>query len=101
TLAMTVLGLVQGAAAILLTFAVAATAFSPVLSLTDAYALSGLTPRGRAYGPVRLWGSVAFIAGNVGAGMLLEWLAPGHLIWLIAGSLALSVIAALMLTPLE
>jgi PPP family 3-phenylpropionic acid transporter len=101
TLAMTVLGLVQGAAAILLTFVVAAVAFSPVLSLTDAYALSGLASRGRAYGPVRLWGSVAFIAGNVGAGFLLEWLAPGHLIWLIVGSLVLSVIAALALTPLD
>jgi PPP family 3-phenylpropionic acid transporter len=92
---------VQGAAAILLTFIVAAIAFSPVLSLTDAYALSGLTARGRAYGPVRLWGSVAFIAGNVGAGFLLGWLSPGHLIWLIVGSLAVSVMAALALTPLE
>src|SRR4051812_26174692 len=62
-LAMAVVGLVQGAVAILLAFIVAAVAFSPVLSLTDAYALSGLSARGRAYGPVRLWGSVAFIAG--------------------------------------
>jgi PPP family 3-phenylpropionic acid transporter len=101
TLAMTALGLVQGAAAILVIFAVAAVAFSPVLSLTDAYALSGLAPRGRAYGPVRLWGSVAFIAGNVGAGLVLEWLAPGHLIWLLVASLAVSVGAALALTPLD
>ena len=50
--------------------------------------------RGRAYGPVRLWGSVAFIAGNVGAGLLLEVIAPGHLIWLIVGSLAAAVVAA-------
>ena len=49
---------------------------------------SGLGARGRAYGPVRLWGSVAFIAGNVGAGLLLEWIAPGHLIWLIVAALA-------------
>ena len=41
-----------------------------------------------AYGPVRLWGSVAFIAGNVGAGLLLEAIAPGHLIWLIVFALA-------------
>jgi PPP family 3-phenylpropionic acid transporter len=101
TVAMTVLGLVQGAAAILLTFAIAAVAFSPVLSVTDAYALSGLSTRSRAYGPVRLWGSVAFIAGNVGAGYFLEWVAPGHLIWLIVGSLAVSVLVALALTPLE
>ena len=88
TLAMALVGLAQGAVAIFLCFIVAAVAFSPVLSLTDAYALSGLAARGRSYGPVRLWGSVAFIAGNVAAGVLLEWLSPGHLIWLIVAALA-------------
>jgi PPP family 3-phenylpropionic acid transporter len=101
TLGMTAVGLVRGPAAILLTFALSAVAFSPVLSLTDAYAMSGLPARGRAYGPVRLWGSVAFIGGNVGAGLLLHLLAPGSLIWLIVASLALSAAAATMLAPLE
>ncbi len=73
---MTVVGLVEGAVAILLAFAVAAVAFSPALSLSDAYALNGLGARGRAYGPVRLWGSVAFIAANIGAGTLLGFIAP-------------------------
>ncbi len=100
-LGMALLGLVSGAVAILLIFVTSAVAFSPVLSLTDAYALNGLGARGRTYGPVRLWGSVAFIGGNVGAGLLLEWIAPGHLIWLIVGSLAVSVVAAVMLEPLE
>ena len=84
-LGMTATGLMEGAIAILVTFVVSAIAFSPVLSLTEAYALSGLSLRGRAYGPVRLWGSVAFIAGNVGAGLMLHVLAPGYLIWLIVG----------------
>jgi PPP family 3-phenylpropionic acid transporter len=101
TLAMTVVGLMQGAIAIILTFAVAACAFAPVLALTDAYALSGLAVRGRAYGPVRLWGSVAFIVGNVGAGALLGWLAPGDLIWLLVAALAVSIVAAAALAPLE
>jgi PPP family 3-phenylpropionic acid transporter len=100
-LAMTVVGLVQGTVAILLAFTLAAVAFSPVLSLTDAYALSGLAARGRAYGPVRLWGSVAFIAGNVGAGFILGWIAPGQLIWLIVAALVVTVIAAAALVPLE
>jgi PPP family 3-phenylpropionic acid transporter len=98
---MTVVGLVEGPIAILLAFAVAMAALSPMLSLSDAYALSGLGVRGRNYGPVRLWGSVAFIAGNVGAGFLLERLAPGHLIWLIVSALSVIVVAALALTPLE
>ncbi len=101
TLAMLLLGVVEGFAAILVTYTIAAVAFSPVLSLTDAYALSGLRARGRAYGPVRLWGSVAFIAGNVGAGFLLEAMAPGQLIWLLAGALSVSIIAAIALEPLD
>jgi PPP family 3-phenylpropionic acid transporter len=99
--AMAVVGWVDGPVAILLAFAVAMAALAPLLPLSDAYALSGLGARGRTYGPVRLWGSVAFIAGNVGAGFLLEWLAPGHLIWLIVSTLALVLAAALALTPLD
>ena len=91
----------QGAVAIFLVFAVAAMAFSPVLPLTDAYALSGLGARGRAYGPVRLWGSAAFVAGNVAAGLMLERFAPGGLIWLIVAALVLSVIAAVALDPVD
>src|SRR5581483_7345807 len=100
-LAMTVVGLVDGPVAILIAYAAAAVAFTPVLPLTDAYALSGLAIRGGAYGPVRLWGSVAFIVGNVGAGMLLAWIAPGHLIWLMVGALAFCAAAAAALVPLD
>jgi PPP family 3-phenylpropionic acid transporter len=99
--AMAVVGWVEGPIAILLAFAVAMAALAPLLPLSDAYALSGLGARGRTYGPVRLWGSVAFIAGNIGAGFLLEWLAPGHLIWLIVSTLAVVLAAALALTPLD
>ena len=41
------------------------------MSLADAYALKGLNARKRAYGPIRLWGSVTFIATNIGSGLLL------------------------------
>lgn len=100
-LAMTVTGLVEGFVAILVVYTVAAMAFSPLLPLTDAYALNGLSARRRAYGSVRLWGSVAFIVGNVGAGLLLAVIAPGHLIWLIVGVLVAVVISAAMLTPIR
>jgi PPP family 3-phenylpropionic acid transporter len=100
-LGMTVVGLADGPLAILAAFSVAMVALSPMLSLSDAYALSGLGARGRSYGPVRLWGSVAFIAGNVGAGFLLEVIAPGHLIWLIVSALVVVVLAAAALAPVE
>ena len=38
------------------------------MPLAETYALKGLPARGRAYGPVRLWGSFAFIAGSFLAG---------------------------------
>jgi len=100
-LAMAAVGLVQGFVAILVIYVIAATAFSPLLSLTDAYALNGLGVRQRAYGPVRLWGSVTFIIGNVGAGLLLEIIAPGNLIWLLVGVLVAVVAAASVLKPLD
>ena len=99
--AMTVVGLVDGAIAILAAFTVAMAALAPMLSMTDAYALSGLSVRARAYGPVRLWGSVAFIAGNVGAGFILHFIAPGQLIWLIVSSLVIVVLTAIALVPLD
>ena len=98
---MTLVGLVDGVVAILLTFTVAAVAVAPVLSLSDAYALCGLGERGRAYGPVRLWGSVAFIAGNIGAGMLLGFISASHLIWLVVAALAVTTMVAIALDPLD
>jgi PPP family 3-phenylpropionic acid transporter len=100
-LAMITVGLVEGAVAILIAYALAMLALSPMFPLTDAYALTGLAARGRAYGPVRLWGSVAFIGGNVGAGLILEWIAPGHLIWLIVASVLVIVVAAVSLDPVD
>ena len=94
-------GLVQGAVAILVAFTIAAVAFAPMLSLSDAYALNGLGQRGRAYGPVRLWGSVAFIVANVGAGTLLGVIDPVHLIWLIVAALVVTTLAAINLDSLD
>jgi PPP family 3-phenylpropionic acid transporter len=56
--------------------------------------LRGLAQIGRAYGPVRLWGSAAFIAGSLGAGWIIDSIAPGNLIWLITASLVASAAAA-------
>jgi PPP family 3-phenylpropionic acid transporter len=68
--------------------------------LAEAYALRGLAQVGRAYGPVRLWGSAAFIGGSLGAGWIIDSLAPGNLIWLIAAGMSASAMAAVGLAPL-
>ena len=78
-------GLAEGARAILIAYALASLALTPVMPLAETYALKGLSARGRAYGPVRLWGSAAFILGTFVAGFATDTIPARHLIWLIVG----------------
>ena len=94
------LGFTEGGLAILIVFTLASVPFTPVMPLAEAYALRGLAQVGRAYGPVRLWGSAAFIGGSLGAGWIIDSLAPGNLIWLIAAAMLASAVAAAGLVPL-
>ena len=94
------LGVSPHVAAMFVSFAVASAALGIMTPLADAYALQGLSARGRSYGPVRLWGSVAFIAGNLAAGMLAAIMAPGELIWPIAAAFCATAAAALALQPI-
>ena len=96
-----VVGLAQSFWSIFVAVTLASIAYAPLPSLSDAYALNGLRVRGKAYGPVRLWGSVSFIVANVGAGFLLGYIAPSQLIWLVASAFFLTFLAALALAPLE
>jgi PPP family 3-phenylpropionic acid transporter len=73
---------------------VTAFAHTPAMALLDAYALRGLKARGRAYGPVRLWGSAAFILANLGAGFAFDLIAARDLIWLLAASAVLIALVA-------
>ena len=50
---------------------------------------------------MRLWGSVAFIVANVGAGALLGVIDPVHLIWLIVAALVITTLAAINLNSLD
>jgi len=83
-------GLVEGAVAILIAYALAALALTPVMPLAETYALKGLGQRGRAYGPVRLWGSAAFILGTFVAGFATDTIPARYLIWLIAAASVIS-----------
>jgi PPP family 3-phenylpropionic acid transporter len=91
----------QGFAAILVSVALMSLMLAPVLPLGDAYGLKGLAERGLSYGPVRLWGSVAFMAANLGGGILLASLAPSHLIWPIVACYAGLALATLALAPVR
>lgn len=95
------LGLSDGALAILFAFTLVSLANTPVMPLTETYALRGLAARGRAYGPVRLWGSLAFIAGSFAAGFAADILPARDLIWLIVAASGLAAAAAALLAPLS
>ena len=97
---MLALGFTDGAVAILIVFTLASIPFTPIMPMAEAYALRGLAQVGRAYGPVRLWGSAAFIGGSLGAGWIIDSIAPGNLIWLIAAAMLATALAAAGLVPL-
>jgi MFS transporter, PPP family, 3-phenylpropionic acid transporter len=99
-MAYALVGYAQGLPAILATVALAAALAAPAIPLADAYALKGLGLRGRAYGPVRLWGSAAFIAANFGAGFASGYIAPKGYIWLIVAASAAAAATSLALPPL-
>jgi PPP family 3-phenylpropionic acid transporter len=94
------LGIAQGVVTIILAYALASAFFTPLIPLADAYALRGLSRIGRAYGPVRLWGSAAFIVGTFAAGLTLDVIATRDLIWIMVATLAMTAAAALALSPL-
>jgi MFS transporter, PPP family, 3-phenylpropionic acid transporter len=93
------LAFASGAAAVLIILVLVSFAFTPVMPLADTYALRGLAAHGRAYGPVRLWGSAAFIAGSFGAGLASDAIPARDLIWLVVAASAGMALAALALAP--
>jgi PPP family 3-phenylpropionic acid transporter len=89
--------------AVLIFLAYAATAcmWTPMVPLTDAYALRGVARYGLKYGPLRLWGSAAFVVGALACGLLVDMIAARQLIWVIAALAALGAAVSLGLKPLD
>jgi MFS transporter, PPP family, 3-phenylpropionic acid transporter len=82
-------------------YAVTACMWTPMVPLTDAYALRGVARYGLNYGPLRLWGSAAFVVGALVCGLLVDVIAPRHLIWVIAATAGLGALVSLGLQPLD
>jgi PPP family 3-phenylpropionic acid transporter len=87
--------------AVLIAYAATCCLWTPMVPLTDAYALGGVARYGLNYGPLRLWGSAAFVAGALICGLLVDVVAARHLIWVIASVAALGALCSLGLQPLE
>lgn len=86
---------------VFIAYAVTACVWTPMVPLTDAYALRGVARYGLEYGPLRLWGSAAFVVGALACGLLVEVIAARHLIWVIASVAGLGALASLGLRRLD
>jgi MFS transporter, PPP family, 3-phenylpropionic acid transporter len=86
---------------VFLAYAVTCCLWTPMVPLTDAYALRGVARYGLSYGPLRLWGSAAFVVGALACGLLVEVIAARHLIWVIASVAGLGAAASLGLQRLD
>lgn len=93
------LGNMRSAPAIAIVLWLLSWPWTAAIPLTDAYALRGVTYFRRAYGPIRLWGSVGYIAAALAAGFLGSALGAPNLIWIIAGIAGLSALSSFWLAP--
>ena len=100
-IAIAIMGTQQQALAVFLVYIVACCLWTPMTPLTDAYALRGVARYGLNYGPLRLWGSAAFVVGALACGLLVDIIAAKHLIWVIASVAGLCALASLTLQPLD
>jgi MFS transporter, PPP family, 3-phenylpropionic acid transporter len=82
-------------------YVVTACLWTPMVPLTDGYALKGVARYGLDYGPLRLWGSAAFVVGALACGLLVDVIATRNLIWVIAAVAGLGAAASLGLQPLD
>ena len=71
-----------------------ALAFHGLIPLAESHTMRAVGAAEIDYGRVRLWGSIAFILGALGAGELLAHHDSGLLLWLILGALAATLAAA-------
>jgi PPP family 3-phenylpropionic acid transporter len=100
-LGFSIIGTLHQPLGVFLAYAVTACLWTPMTPLTDAYALKGVSRYGLNYGPLRLWGSAAFVVGALACGLLVDVIAAKHLIWVIAAVAALGAVVSLGLQPLE
>src|SRR3970282_1859686 len=64
-----VLGAAQGALAVALVMLLMSLLSAGALPIVEAITMASLEGRAERYGPIRMWGSIGFIAGGLGTGL--------------------------------
>src|SRR5947209_15799102 len=100
-LGFSLVGTQHQAVSVFLVYAVTCCLWTPIVPLTDAYALRGVMRYGLNYGRLRLWGSAAFIIGTLLCGGLADVVPPAQLIWIIVAAGLLGSLASLFLQSLD
>ena len=91
------LALSNGFAQILPSAIFASMCISPIFTLAESFSVDGSAHHGLDYGRLRLWASLSFLSGNLGAGALLLYLPINSLIFLIAVAQGVSSLVAFIL----
>jgi MFS transporter, PPP family, 3-phenylpropionic acid transporter len=94
---MALFGLAQHLWVFLLLSLVTGASWAAILPLGEALALQQLKMQGLGYGPVRLWGSIAFILAAIGGGWWIERGGASVVLGLLLALLGLNLLACLQM----
>ena len=87
----------DGLAWILAVQILVACSFPLLIPLGESQTMAAVYRHSLDYGRIRLWGSLAFIAGSLAAGRLIGAFSAEWVLWLILAALVLTVLAAALL----
>lgn len=82
---------------IVLASALASVLLHPILPLGESVVLRAVAKSGHAYGKIRLWGSITFIAASVGGGAWLTGRSEDWVLYLVMGLCAVLFVACLLM----
>ncbi|WP_380183629.1 3-phenylpropionate MFS transporter [Kalamiella sp. sgz302252] len=72
--------------------------FSPLVPLSDALAATWQRQLGMAYGPVRLWGSLAFVISSALTGLLVNAFSYQAILWMLCAGVT-AMLCGMLLRP--
>lgn len=73
-----------------------AVAWTPHSPLSDSLALSGVRRFGSNYAVMRIWGSIAFLAANLGAGVILSFMSAAFVPFMITAGFCVALAVSLL-----